>query len=93
MDGAVGRDHLGDGVLQGLDAFTGDGGDLVEGEFAAFGHGGEFFQLVGIGNVDLCGYENGWLGGESGVEAFEFLGDDFVVGDGIGPGISRGGSA
>jgi hypothetical protein len=30
----VGGDHLGDGVFEGVDAFGGDGGDLVEGELA-----------------------------------------------------------
>ena len=43
VDGAVGRDHLADGVLEGFDAFSGDGADFVEGKLAAFGHGGEFF--------------------------------------------------
>src|SRR3981081_2284504 len=37
VDGAVGCDHLGDGILETFDAFAGDGGDLVEGEFAAPG--------------------------------------------------------
>ncbi len=79
FDGAVGRDHLGDGVFEGFDAFAGDGGDVVEGELAALGHGGEFFELVGIGYVDLGGDEDGRLGGEGGVEAFELFGDDFEV--------------
>ena len=43
VDGAVGRDHFADGVLEGFYAFSGDGADFVEGELAAFGHGGEFF--------------------------------------------------
>ncbi len=41
IDGAVGGDHLGDGVFEGLDAFSGDGGDRVEGELAALREGGE----------------------------------------------------
>src|SRR5271154_2357770 len=43
VDGAVARDHFGDGVLEFFDTFSGDGGDFVEGELAALGHGGEFF--------------------------------------------------
>src|SRR5271168_4212260 len=31
LNGAVRRDHLGDGVLQSFDALTGDGGDFIEG--------------------------------------------------------------
>ena len=70
VDGAVGCDHLCDCVLEGFDAFAGDGGDFVEGEFAALRHGGEFFELVRVGYVDLGGDEYGGLGGEGGVEAF-----------------------
>ena len=88
----MGGDHLGDGVLEGFDAFAGDGGDFVEGKLAALGHGGELFQFVGIGYVDFGGDEDGGLGGEGGVEALELFGDDLVVGDGVGAGGSFGGA-
>ncbi len=79
-------DHFGDGVFEGFDAFSGDGGDGEEGQLAAFGDGGELFELVGIGYVDFGGDEDGGLGGEGGIEALELVGDDFEVGDGVGAG-------
>ncbi len=76
-------DALGDGVFEGLEAFSGDGGDGEEGELAAGGHRFELFELGGVGGVDLGGDDEGGLGGEGGVEAAELVGDDAVVFDGV----------
>ena len=91
VDGAVGFDGFGHGVLQLFDAFAGDGGDEVEGQLFALGEGGELFELVGVGDVGFGGDEDGGLGGEGGVEGFEFGGDDVVVVDGVGAGGAAGG--
>ena len=82
--GAVLGYQLGDGVFEGLDAFSGDGGDGEELQLAALGHGGELFELVGVGYVGFGGDQDGGLGGEGGVEALELGGDDFEVLDGVG---------
>ena len=79
-------DGFGDGVLELVDAFAGDGGDGVEGQLAALGEGREFFEFVGVGDVGLGGDEDGGLRGEGGVEGFELGGDDLEVFDGVGTG-------
>ena len=84
VDGAVKFDGIGQSELELLNALAGDGGDVVERELFALGEGGELLELVGIGDVDLGGYEQGGLGGEGGIEGFELGGDDVVVVDGIG---------
>jgi len=84
--GAVGGDLGGDGVLEGFDAFARDCRDGEEGQLAAFGHGGQLFELVGIGDVALGGDDDGGPGDERGVEAAQLLGDDLEVGDGVGAG-------
>ena len=91
--GAVRGDGFGDGVFELVDAFSGDGGDVVEGKLAARGEGGELLELVGIGDVGLGGDEDGGLGGERGVEGFEFGGDDLEVFDGVGAGVAFDGVA
>ena len=83
-EGAVECDEFRDGEFEWFDTFSGDGGDGEEGDFATFGHGGEFFELVGVGDVGLGGDQDGWLGGEGRIKGFEFFGDDFVVVDGVG---------
>ena len=83
VDGTVRCDELGDSVLERFDAFSRDGGDRIEGKLAALGHGCEFFKLVGVGDVGFGGDEDGGFSGEGWVEAFEFVGDDFVVVDRI----------
>ncbi len=85
-------DEFGDGELEGFDALASDGGDGVKGKLAAFGHGGELFELVGVGYVGLGGYEDGRFGGESGVEGFELFGDDFEVLNGVRAGGAFGGT-
>ena len=53
-------------------------------ELAAFGEGGELFELGRVCDVGLGGDEDGGLGGEGGVEGFEFGGDELEVFDGVG---------
>ncbi len=85
----MGLDGFGDGVFELVDAFSGDGGDFEEGEFAAFGVGAEFFEFVGVADVGFGGDDNGGFGGEGGVEGAEFFGDGFEVGDGVSAPIRR----
>ena len=80
-DGAVEGDHVGESEFQLVDAFAGDSGDQIKGQFAALGHRGELLELVGIGDVGFSGDEDGGLGGEGGVEGLELFGDDFEVVD------------
>ena len=80
----VGCDELGDGVLERFDTFSRDGGNRIERELAALGHGCEFFELVGVGYVGFGGDEDGGLCGESRIEVLELVRDDLVVVDGIG---------
>ena len=87
------RNERCDGVGERGQALAGDGGDLIEGQLAAFGHGAELLELVGIGDVDLGGDEDGGLGGECGIEAGELGGDDLVVLNGVGAGVALGGGA
>ena len=47
---------FGDGVFEGFYAVSGYGGDGEEGEFLAFGEGGELFGLGRVRRVDLGGY-------------------------------------
>lgn len=84
VDGAVKFYGIGQGVFKLLHALAGDGRDVEERELFALGEGGELLELVGIGDVDFGGYQQGGLGGERGIEGFELGGDDVVVVDGIG---------
>ena len=85
----MGGDGFGDGVFEGVEAFSGDGGDFEEGKFSAFAVGSEFFEFVGVGDVGLGGDEDGGFGGEGGVEGAELGGDGFEVGDGVSAPIRR----
>ena len=73
-----------DGVLELVDALACDGGDFKEGQLAAFGHGGELFELVGVGCVHFGGDDDHRLVFEVCAEAGELVGDGFEVGYGIG---------
>ncbi len=84
VDGAVQFDGVGEGVLELLDAFAGDCGDGEERELFALCEGGELLELVGVGDVDFGGDEDGGFESEGGIEGFELGGDDVVVGDGVG---------
>ena len=79
-------DGLGDAELELGNALTGDGGDLEEGEFAAFGHGAKLLELVGIGDIGLGrDQDRVGLSGERRVKALELVGDNLEVVDGVGP--------
>ncbi len=75
---------FGDGVFELVDAFSCDGGDGEEGEFAAGGHGLELFELGGVGGVELGGDDEGGFRGDGGVEGAQFVEDDAVVFYGVG---------
>lgn len=73
-----------DGVLEFVYAQAGDGGELEEGQLAAFGHGSELFELVGVGGVHFGGDDEDGLVLKVRAEAGQFVGDGFEIGDGVG---------
>ena len=80
----MGGNHLRNGVLERLDALSGDRGDGIKGQIAALGEGGQLLELGRIGHIDLGGDHDRRLGGQRRIEGGQLVGDDFEVGDRVG---------